>query len=112
MRRGESLVLWGVLSAGNYRYIIEYTFRDDGLIRFRCGSTGHNGGGDEWQPPMHNAWWRIDFNLGGPDHNSVELIEHIEPHPQGNKSKALTLRTPFNRGNESFPHLQPGRFTP
>jgi hypothetical protein len=32
VRRGEELVLWGAIDAANYRYIQEYTFRDDGVI--------------------------------------------------------------------------------
>ena len=41
-RRGQKLLLWGVLDAANYRYIIEYGFQDDGVITFRVGSTGRN----------------------------------------------------------------------
>jgi hypothetical protein len=111
VRRGESLVLWAALDAGNYRYLMEYTFRDDGLVRFRLGSTGHNVSGGEWESHMHNAWWRIDVNLGGADHNSVELIEHIEPDPKGNKAQALTLRSPFNDGKEGFADFHAEKFT-
>jgi primary-amine oxidase len=111
VRRGEQLVLWGSLSAANYRYIIEYTFRDDGLIQFRVGSTGHNYPGSEWEPHMHNALWRVDVNLGGPDDNTVELCEHIEPDPNGQKSQAMTLHTPFNDGKEGAADFDPGKFT-
>jgi primary-amine oxidase len=111
IRRGEGLALWGVLRAGNYRYVTEYTFRDDGLIRFRLGATGHNGGGNEWEPHMHNTWWRIDVNLDGPDHNSVELVEHVEPHPNGKAGQAATLRTPFNGGKEGCADFHPEKFT-
>jgi hypothetical protein len=111
VRRSEAVVLWGAMSAANYRYITEYTFRDDGLIRFRLGSTGHNYSGSEWEPHMHNSWWRIDVNLGGPDHNSVDLVEHIEPHPDGAKSKAATVRTPFNGGKEGFADFNAEKFT-
>jgi hypothetical protein len=111
VRRGQSLVLWGALHAANYCYVVEYTFRDDGLLRFRLGSTGHNYPGSEWDAHMHNAWWRVDVNLGGPDHNSVELVEHLEPNPNGNKGQALTVRTPFNNGREGFADFNAEKFT-
>src|SRR5205823_2694512 len=42
VRRGQELVLWSTLSAGNYNYIMEYSFRGDGSIHSRLGSTGRN----------------------------------------------------------------------
>jgi primary-amine oxidase len=111
VRRGEILVLWGAMSAANYRYLIEYGFRDDGLIRFRCGATGHNYPGSEWEPHMHNAWWRVDVNLGGPNNNSVEMVEHIEPDPNGGKGTAFSLRTPFNNGKEGYADFTAEKFT-
>jgi hypothetical protein len=42
VRRGQELVLWGAISAANYRYIQEYTFRDDGVIIARMGATAQN----------------------------------------------------------------------
>jgi Cu2+-containing amine oxidase len=111
VRRGEQLVLWGTLSAANYRYIIEYTFRDDGLIRFNVGATGHNYPGSEWEPHMHNHYWRIDVNLDGPNNNTVELCEHIEPKPGGQKSQALTMHDPFNGGQEGFADFNSEKFT-
>src|SRR5713226_6519539 len=32
VRRGEEVVLWGALGAGNYNYVMEWTFRDDGVV--------------------------------------------------------------------------------
>jgi primary-amine oxidase len=79
VRRGQTMLLWASLSAANYRYLIEYGFQDEGTITFRVGASGHNFGGSQWTPHMHNAMFRVDVNLGGPDHNSVQLCEHIEP---------------------------------
>ena len=39
-RRGEKLVLWSVLDAGNYDYVMYYAFWDDGTIEVRAGATG------------------------------------------------------------------------
>lgn len=111
VRRGEALVLWGTLSAANYRYIIEYTFRDDGLIRFNVGATGHNYPGSEWEPHMHNHLWRIDVNLDDAQHNSVQLCEHLEPDPQKKKSQATTIHEPFNKGKEGFADFDANKFT-
>lgn len=35
LRRGEELLLWSVIDTGNYEYIVQYGFRDDGTITFR-----------------------------------------------------------------------------
>src|SRR5437667_4882086 len=41
-RRGEKMLLWSLFHGGNYRYIIEYGFSDDGVISCRLGATAHN----------------------------------------------------------------------
>lgn len=111
VRRGQQLVLWGTLQAANYRYLIEFSFRDDGSIGFRMGSTGHNyGGGSEWVGHMHNGLWRIDVNLDGPNHNSVQVMEHIEPDPM-DKLKAMTVHRPFNGGKEGWEDWNAEKFT-
>ena len=40
VRYGQEVVYFSVLVAGNYDYIEEWTFRDDGAILVRAGSTG------------------------------------------------------------------------
>jgi primary-amine oxidase len=77
VRRGEELVLWGAINAANYRYIQEYTFRDDGVITARMGATGQNLPGAELTPHAHNAIWRIDIDLNGVTNNAARL-RHIE----------------------------------
>jgi primary-amine oxidase len=108
VRRGEVLILWGCLSAANYRYIMEYGFQDDGTISFRLGSTGHNFSGSEWDPHMHNALWRVQVNLGGPK-NNVYLMEIIETASGG--GKAETKHTPFNKNVEGYADWNPAKFT-
>ena len=110
VRRGQRLVLWGTLSAANYRYVIEYGFQDDGTINFNVGSTGHNYGGSEWTGHMHNSLWRIDVNLDGPNHNSVLLCEHIEPDGD-QKAKAKGVTQSFNDGVEGFADWDANKFT-
>jgi primary-amine oxidase len=109
VRRGQTLLLWAVLDAANYRYIIEYGFQDDGVITFRVGSTGRNYGSREFEGHMHNGMWRVDVNLDGPKNNSVYVTEHIEP--DGEDAKAKTVRRPFNKGVEGYEDWNAEKFT-
>jgi primary-amine oxidase len=91
VRRGEELVLWGAIDAANYRYIQEYTFRDDGMITGRMGATGQNFPGDEHTPHGHNALWRIDIDLDGTA-NSAAQLQHIENvNDPGGKANDTTI---------------------
>ena len=66
-RRGTELVLWSVLDAFNYNYIIEWAFHDDGTIVGRVGTTGpKNRGPDDNIGHMHTVSWRLDIDLDGP----------------------------------------------
>jgi Cu2+-containing amine oxidase len=108
-RRGQTLLLWGVLDAANYRYIIEYGFQDDGTVTFRIGSTGRNYGSREFEGHMHNGLWRVDVNLDGPFNNSVFVTEHIEP--DGEPGKVKSVMRPFNNGVEGFEDWDAAKFT-
>jgi primary-amine oxidase len=108
-RRGQTMVLWATLSAANYRYLIEFGFQDDGVISFRLGASGQNYAGSEWEPHMHNNLWRINVDLGGPDHNSVYVMEHLEtPDMAG---KARSIHKPFNGGKEGWLDWNAEKFT-
>ncbi len=63
-RRAEELTLWANFNAGNYTYLIEYGFMDDGTIAFRHAPTGYNLPSDHTVPHMHNCCWRIGLALG------------------------------------------------
>ena len=79
VQRGEELVLWSVLDAGNYNYIQEWSFRDDGSIAGRAGATGpKNGGPNDTRGHMHAFTWRLDIDLGGAGGDSVHLTKHVE----------------------------------
>jgi primary-amine oxidase len=109
VRRGHTMLLWASIDAANYRYLQEYGFQDDGAITFRVGASGHNLGNSEYEPHMHNVFWRIDINLDGNDHNSAILMERVEP--QATKTKAETLHTKFNNGKEGGADWDPNKFT-
>jgi hypothetical protein len=119
LRRGEELLLWGVMDAGNYEYIVQYGFRDDGTITFRMGSTGYNyptSRNMAYMAHMHNALWYLDIDLGDKDHNSVSLMTHHEPPPpifgaSPNPRTAVDFKAPFSGGIEGFEDWKAEEFT-
>ncbi len=96
VRRSQELVLWSSLSAGNYNYLIEYSFRGDGTITCRMGSTGKNYSDHETIGHMHHACWRIDVDLDNANTNSVYLVRR--QNPKGGKIEDVD--EPFNMGIE------------
>ena len=108
VRRGRELVLWGGLEAGNYMYLMSYSFQDDGTISFRVGATGQNLPGHRQESHMHNAHWRIDIDLIDGRRNSAMLMRHLEdPASPG----ALDVEEPFNAGFEGGIDWDPREFT-
>jgi Cu2+-containing amine oxidase len=98
VRRGQELVLWSTLGAGNYNYLMEYSFRGDGTVTCRLGSTGRNFGNHETTGHMHHGCWRIDVDLDDPMHNTVYLVKRIET--KGKKAGGTDVILPFNDGVE------------
>ena len=93
VRYGKEVVYFSVLGAFNYAYIMEWTFRDDGAIQVRGGSTGPKlGGPDDTEGHMHNFTWRLDIDLNGAGRNSAYLTSHLEnfnfsPPAEGSTAK-------------------------
>jgi Cu2+-containing amine oxidase len=88
VRYGQEVVYFSVLDAANYQYIMEWTFRDDGAILVRAGSTGpKHGGANDTSGHMHSFTWRLDIDLNGADTNTAYLTSHSEdltaPDPPG-----------------------------
>jgi hypothetical protein len=93
-RRGEKMTLWAVFYAMNYRYIIEYGFRDDGVITCRLGATAHNIMGSGYNLDrsvhMHVGCWKWDMDLGdpqspgrgGPKQNLIQLVRRVPAAPE------------------------------
>jgi hypothetical protein len=77
-RRGQQLVLWGVIDSANYKYLVEWTFRDDAVVEARVGATGTNLEGHHDVPHMHSVTWRLDIDLNGPGGDSVRESRHLE----------------------------------
>jgi primary-amine oxidase len=79
-RRGEELVLWSVMAAANYNYIVEWTFRDDGLVMGRVGATGMVAGSTTH---VHGPIWRLDLDLNGACCDAVSTFKHTESGATG-----------------------------
>jgi len=78
VRRGEELALWSVIDAGNYNYIVRWTFRDDGVILGEVGATGFNLPAKPTENHTHTVTWRIDMDFNHGSHNTAALINHVE----------------------------------
>jgi primary-amine oxidase len=114
LHRGEELLLWGVIDTGNYEYIVQYGFRDDGTITFRMGSTGYNYPTNAYmayQPHMHNALWYLDIDLGHAANNSVTVMSHLEPPWSLDPGQAGDVMEQINNGFEGFADWRPEEFT-
>jgi hypothetical protein len=76
IRRGQNMAIWSVLKGANYRYIILYEFRDDGVIGLRLGATGHNLYIDDTDTAthLHLGCWRINLELGDASQTTVSSV--------------------------------------
>lgn len=109
VRRGSTLLLWATLQAGNYDYLMEYGFQDDGAITMKMGSTGQNLLDSPWEAHTHNGFWHIDIDLGGKSPNTVYVTDHQETPEM--KGKSLDFVDAFNKGVEGFADWNPRKFT-
>ncbi|MBN9519933.1 YbjN domain-containing protein [bacterium] len=97
-RGGEKLVLWAAMKSGNYAFLMEYNFTDDGRIVSRLGFTAHNlfdravlpkekglphraAKTKDGDVHAHFGCWRMEFDLsdpdrkvGGPAENTIQLV--------------------------------------
>jgi primary-amine oxidase len=103
-RRGEELVLWSVMAASNYNYVIEWSFRDDGIIVGRVGATGQIAGA---VTHMHGPIWRLDLDLNGSCCDAATLYKHIETGLGAvDANSAITFEAGFPWDAKSFMMLQ------
>jgi primary-amine oxidase len=94
VRRGEELVLWGALHAVNYDYVMEWTFRDDGVVTGRLGATAVNYPVWPTVAHIHNPIWRLDIDLDGAAGDSAHLGIHNEnlPGPTATDNAVMILK--------------------
>ena len=109
-RRGKEMVVWSTWDTGNYDYLIEYSFRDDGQISFRLGATGYDNPDPAYgygRAHMHDILWRVDLDLNGAGSDSAILETH-------NESTSSLLATdsdlPFHNNTEGGATLDPLKF--
>lgn len=91
VRRGEELSLWGTLDAGNYNYLIEWIFRDDGVVIGRVGATAQNLGSQPYVAHMHGPIWRLDVDLNGFPNDSAYLGKHKENLPLSTATDSMSM---------------------
>ena len=106
-RRGQSLQLWSVLNAFNYRYIILYIFRDDGLISFRVGATANNLAPtlDDEATHVHSGCWRINVALGSQIDTSIRKVT-LDTNLHRTNIDPLTAEARFKWNPEEFTRLR------
>src|SRR5262245_25457304 len=112
VRRGQDMVLWSTLGASNYNYLVEYSFRGDGTITCRLGSTGKNFGNHETVGHMHHGCWRIDVDLDNGDENTAYLVKRRETKdPKGGGARGEDTAELFNGGVEGGADWKAEEFT-
>jgi hypothetical protein len=125
-RRGEKLTLWSIFDGGNYRYLIEYNFKDDGSISCRLGATAHNffnRQSDQRDVHLHVACWRWDpelaetgeHSVGGAARNRALLVRRL-PRTQSPSGRFKVELSPFNanelgQASEGFADWKADEFT-
>jgi Cu2+-containing amine oxidase len=107
-RRGEKLVLWSILNASNYDYVMYYAFFDDGTVEVRAGATGRKlGGPNDTAGHTHAFAWRADLDVAGPGGDSVTLEQvkytgaAVREKPQPIASEGAFAWSP-----EAFTHVE------
>jgi primary-amine oxidase len=116
--KGKMLVLWSAYALGDYTYIFQWRFRDDGCLMPQVGMTGklsHFGGDPSNatlvgapQPALahvHNFIFCLDFDIDGPK-NTVEEFNYAMI--DADAGKATGSWTPI--GKECGRALQPEAF--
>ena len=93
---GDDLVVTSQIAAGWHRYVTEWRLRADGTILPRLGVAVARHAASGWTH-THHAYWRFDFDIVGPDENTVQ--EHNEPQVFGTTSWH-TLRYEMRRDQD------------
>lgn len=106
-RRGEKLVLWSLLNAANYDYLMRYEFYDDGTIEVRAASTGRKfGGPDDTTGHFHNFAWRIDLDVAGAADDTATLSGVRVGATVRDAEKTVVREGGFKWDAKAFTHLE------
>jgi len=104
--QGYELSLFSISMSGDYNYIIQWVFKDDGTIEPIVGAAGQlqRYGSDPlhgWRTgpgpvvPIshyHNYWWRLDFDIDGMEN---DLVEEIQLNPADSARRRELAVTPL-----------------
>ncbi|MCI0580003.1 MAG: hypothetical protein L0332_11125 [Chloroflexi bacterium] len=95
--QGYALSLFSVSHIGEYNYIPQWEFLDDGTIAPSIGATGELqrygsnpiygwplGGGSIGISHVHSFYWRLDFDVNG---SASDLVEQFEFNPAGGNTQ-------------------------
>ncbi len=106
VKRSQEIVVWGVADGGNYDNIIEYGFRDDGVMTFRLGNTGYADPSNQRGRHTHNGLWRVDIDVNGSANDSAFLQSHIETQGSAaDLSAAISYESSFQFNAQNFTSL-------
>ncbi len=106
-RRGEKLVLWSILNAGNYDYVMEYGFFDDGTIEVRAGATGRKLlGADDMTGHFHNFAWRIDLDVDGADGDTAHVSAARVGRKVTESEKTIDVEQGLKWDAKGFTHVE------
>jgi primary-amine oxidase len=98
--QGESFATFGYFSVGQYYYIFQYTFNDDGSLEPSIGASGslqRFGGNTSTGWPVrgqvgvnHNHFviWRMDFDLDGATN---DIVEQVDFGGEGSDGRNMTI---------------------
>ena len=107
-QQGHALNLFSVSHIGQYNYVPELHFYDNGVIEFGVGATGklqrfgtnpaygwpmNSGNTSYGVSHMHNYYWRLDFDINGTPND--DQVEEIEFTPNGARDLFTLGRTPL-----------------
>jgi hypothetical protein len=98
-KRSDRLILTTALESGWYRYTQKWVFLLDGTIMPRVAFTAVDNACTS-RPHHHNAYWRLDFDLGDGDNN---IIEEVNDGPEGGMI-VERLGTESSRNNDPTKH--------
>lgn len=105
----QALNLFSVSHIGQYNYIPQLRFDENGVIEFGVGATGQlqrlgsnpaygwplNSGNTTYGiSHMHTYYWRLDFDINGTPND--DQVEEIEFTPSGARDLFTIGRTPFS----------------
>lgn len=116
--RAKTLVLWSAYALGDYTYIVQWQFGEDGTITPRVGLTGKlsHFGGDETNAAevgaperaighVHNLFFCLDFDVDG-QQNTVEEFSYTPVGADRAKARgewtALTKEGPHDLSPSTF----------